>query len=156
MNETFDDKCPYCGSKEISSRGHVNSEIAYNAEEYVCDGKCQRTFYIQCGDERFIMQPTMNNKYLSSDSLSLRSKEYFEKIAKEQSIDSSLPVCGNCVSYEWGKNAEDEYDRHCGSCYFQNERINFTISDIYIKGQVHGLTKATSCDNFFNFREEVI
>lgn len=151
MSETFDNKCPYCGSKDIISLGH---ESDINAEEYVCNGKCQRTFYMQYCDEMLIMKPTMNTKYLSHNSLALAEKEYFEKIAVEQGVDSSLPVCGNCVSYEWGKNAEDKYDRHCGSCYFQNVRMNFTISDVFIKGQLHGLTKAIECNNFFNFRKK--
>lgn len=152
MSETFDNKCPYCGSKEISVMGHATD---LNAEEYVCDGKCKRTFHMQYSDEMLIMKPTMNTKYLSHNSLALAEKEYFEKIAVEQGIDASLPVCGNCVSYEWGKNFEDKYDRHCGSCYFQNERINFTISDVFIKGQLHGLTNAVTCDNLYNFREVV-
>jgi len=153
MNEFFDNKCPYCGSDDIQSYGHINDlSIAVNSEEYVCNGKCQRIFYMQYSDERFIMKPTMKDRYLSMNSLALAEKEYFEKVAKEQGVDSELPICGNCVSYEWGKNLDDKFDRHCGSCYFQNERINFTISNSFIKGKLHALTKTTQCDNFYNFR----
>lgn len=97
------------------------------------------------------MKNTMNDKYLSSGSLALIEKQYFDKIANQQRIDSKLPVCGNCVSYTWGKDFENNYDRHCGSCYFQS-KINYTVSQIFKIGDLHGLNNASSCDNFFNFR----
>jgi transposase-like protein len=155
MQNSFDNKCPYCGSNDLESYGNIDDlSIAVDSEEYLCKGKCERTFYVQNLDEQLIMKPTMNNKYLSINSLAFVEKEKFENIAINQGIEKELPVCGNCVSYEWGTNIEDNFDRHCGSCYFQHNKYNYTTSDYFIKRKLHALTNASQCDNFFNFRIE--
>lgn len=149
--DTFDWKCPYCGSEDISHDGHVNDcSIAYNAEEYHCNGKCQKTFYVQNHDECMIMKATMQSNYLGNDSLALLDKRNLQKIAIEQEVTPDLPVCGNCVSYEWGKDYKGRYDRHIGSCSFQHEKFNYTISDAMTVGRLHALTNAEDCDCFFN------
>ena len=153
MSGILNYKCPYCEREDIYFITHHND---INAEEYVCKGKCQRDFYVQCFDNMFIMKNTMNDNYLYPNTQAFAEKKYFEKIAIEQGIDPELPVCGNCVSYEWRMNLDDKFDRHCGSCFFQNSNINFTTSNLFIKGKLHGLTNSNSCDNFFNFRRKII
>jgi len=152
MSKTFNNTCPFCGSTDLESYGHIDSVEIANAQEYECNGVCGKTFHMQHFDENLIMKPTMNDLFLSFDSLAYKEKLKFERVAQEQEIDKDLPVCGNCVSYEWGTNLKLKFDRHCGSCSFQEDKINFTISDSIMKGTLHGLTNAKSCDNFYNFR----
>jgi len=157
MSERFDNECPYCGSKDIDFDYDIDDlSEAVDSEKYTCKGSCQKSFYMQKSDERFIMESTMMSKYLSSDSLALANKICLEKIAVKEKIDSELPVCGNCVSFIWGKNGFDNYDRHCGSCSFQNGKFNYTISDTFIRGKLHGLTNAKSCEYLHNFRKNKI
>ena len=83
---TFKSECPFCESKEIESWGHINNNEISNSEQYICNGKCGKTFYMQYSDERMIMKYPMKKDYLSIDSQAFYEKEMFKKIALKEEV----------------------------------------------------------------------
>lgn len=152
MAQTFNNECPYCGSRDIEHGGHIDDfEVATDAEEYHCRGKCNKTFYMQNHDERMVMKPTMKDEYLASDSHALAHKDKLIKSLEKLSITANSNVCGNCVSFKFGENFTCN-----GSCSFQDENIvNFSISDKIEKGSLDAKNDACECDYFYNFRTDL-
>jgi len=150
MAQTFDNECPYCGSRDIEHVGYIDElGKAVDAEEYECRGKCHKTFYMQNHDERMVMKPTMRDEYLGSDSLALAYKHnILIKAIEKLGIDANSNVCGNCVSFYFGEKFTCN-----GSCSFQDEKIvNFSISDGIEKGALDAKNDANECNYFYNFR----
>lgn len=151
MAQTFNNECPYCGSRDIENCGHVDDfEVATDAEEYQCKGKCRKTFYMQNHDERMVMMPTMKDDYLNSYFLT--QKERLIEAIKMHGIDANTKACGNCVSYIWGQDSVQSFTCKQGLCSFQNNHINFAISDGLKQGALDAKTDACECDYFYNFR----
>lgn len=156
-NKGYEGQCPYCNSEDVTFLRDIDdTQEAVNSEKYVCNGICEKTFYVQKDDNMLIMTPTMRSEYLDSKSFAFNKKKKLETEAVVQGVPCDLTACGNCVSYEWGENSDGKVDRHNGKCFFQqgSKSINLTISDVFIPGKLHALTKATSCDNFFNVHNQ--
>lgn len=139
----WDNKCPYCGSEDYAT---FSFDRGLMADHYSCQGKCGREFHVQTHDDRVIMKETMQAQYINSYYVGI--KRSLLKTARDEGVEANMPVCGNCVSYEWGKNNDDDFDRHYGSCIFQNDRVNFSLSDKFVKGKLHALINAVNCSNF--------
>lgn len=153
MAQTFNNECPYCGSRDIEHVGYIDDfDKAADAEEYRCDGKCHKTFYMQNHDERMVMKPTMKDEYLASDSHALAYKGKLIKALEKLGIDANSNVCGNCVSFSFTNGCNEEELTCNGSCSFQDEKIvNFSISDKIKNGSLDARTDALECQYFYNF-----
>lgn len=154
MNEEFQDNCPYCLSNDIQYMGKAdyNKFFNYNIEEYSCKGNCKKDFFIQ-SDNKFIMTNTMNNKFLSHNSLAFNSKLFNEKhIFIKFNIDNNLNICANCVSYQFINNQFKSFEDIKGICDFQNYKYNYSLSDNITIGQLKPMNNCDNCDYFFNYR----
>lgn len=59
-----------------------------------------------------------------------------EAIREREQVDPANELCGNCALYEW----PDNYDRHNGSCPYQDAEENPSVSQYFVKGNLHALT----------------
>lgn len=62
-------------------------------------------------------------------------------------VEPELMVCGNCNSYQWGKDGGGNWDRHIGTCAC-HETSDMVLSHMIMYGRLHALTGADDCPRF--------